>query len=148
AMQRLGASAKLLARYRNMERDDLKITTGIVDDPATHRTRQKSLAWFWTMNLAVNAGEQEKNEYLDDFYRVHWLCARAMRTWWVEEFTLLRYEMDWVVRFFWSKEDEWHNWAVASGEASMDGHRCYAACQAHLWSMFATHADDDFRKTL
>ncbi|KDQ52095.1 hypothetical protein JAAARDRAFT_139298, partial [Jaapia argillacea MUCL 33604] len=54
AMQRLGASAELLFRYRNMERDDLKITTSVVDDPAAHGTRQKSLIIDCQCSLLIN----------------------------------------------------------------------------------------------
>ncbi|KDQ49848.1 hypothetical protein JAAARDRAFT_200500 [Jaapia argillacea MUCL 33604] len=147
AMGRGGASEDLLAKYKDLKPEDLKIQTGVVDDPAARGTRQNTLAWFWTVNLAANADEKEKNDYLDDFYWVHWLCARAMRARWAEEFTLLIHEMDWVVRFFRQQETVWQTQADTALAADLSGHSCYATRQSHMWKMFADRADAQFAET-
>ncbi|KDQ49348.1 hypothetical protein JAAARDRAFT_143578, partial [Jaapia argillacea MUCL 33604] len=66
AMGRGRADEDLLAKYKDLKPEDLKMHTGVVDDPAARGTRQNTLAWFWTVNLAANADEKEKNDYLDD----------------------------------------------------------------------------------
>ena len=50
AMQDLGADASLLNRYRILERQDLKIDTAVIA-PDVRGQRNKSLPWFWTMDV-------------------------------------------------------------------------------------------------
>ncbi|KDQ49013.1 hypothetical protein JAAARDRAFT_144073, partial [Jaapia argillacea MUCL 33604] len=66
ALVRAAAPTNILQRYKELTREDLKVKTGVVDDPSQCGTRQNTLSWFWTMNLAQNANDQEMNDYLDD----------------------------------------------------------------------------------
>src|ERR1700735_2734631 len=94
--------------------------------------------------------------------RVHWLRARAQCHRWREEFTLVQYEMTWVIRFFkhmsstWSRRHE-HllllNASTAYGN-SMNTEFCwkrgaaaYAQRQIMTWSRFALHAEQMFQAT-
>jgi len=58
AMQDLNADASLLNRYRVLECQDLKIDTTVIA-PDVRGQRNKSLPWFWSMNVRrdANAGE-------------------------------------------------------------------------------------------
>ncbi|KDQ48920.1 hypothetical protein JAAARDRAFT_201317, partial [Jaapia argillacea MUCL 33604] len=66
ALVRAEPGENVLRMYRDLTREDLKVSTGVVDDPGQRGTRQQKLCWFWTMNLDENAGDQETNDYLDD----------------------------------------------------------------------------------
>src|SRR5882757_9570902 len=94
--------------------------------------------------------------------RVHWLRARAQSHRWKEEFTLVQYEMTWVVRFFkhmsgtWSRRHDNVLSFLSSGtsvnptasEADWTrGAAAYAQRQIRTWSQFAGHAEDTFRAT-
>ena len=50
SMQNLGADASLLDRYKVLERQDLKIDTAVIA-PDVHGQRNKSLPWFWSMDV-------------------------------------------------------------------------------------------------
>jgi hypothetical protein len=94
--------------------------------------------------------------------RVHWLRARAQAHRWREEFTLVQYEMTWVVRFFKHMSTTWsrrHGHVLSfipseSVENSLDsdvswirGAAAYAQRQMMTWSQFAGHAENMFRAT-
>ncbi|KDQ62652.1 hypothetical protein JAAARDRAFT_108826, partial [Jaapia argillacea MUCL 33604] len=131
-------------KYSDLAREDLKVSTGVVDDPGQRSTRQQTLCWFWTMNLTENTGDQETNDYLDDFYRVHWLCTRAMRSHWAEELTLLLHEMEWVVAYFNKRASDWQLLASLSAISGLDGHKAYAMRQVRMWFMFSNRAQKEF----
>ncbi|KDQ49012.1 hypothetical protein JAAARDRAFT_144077, partial [Jaapia argillacea MUCL 33604] len=78
-------------------------------------------------------------------YRVHWLCAWAMRTRWAEEVTILLHEMGWVVAFFRKRTQDWESLASAVDISARPGHRAYAKRQAQMWSMFADRAESQFK---
>jgi hypothetical protein len=97
--------------------------------------------------------------------RVHWLRARAQSHRWREEFTLVQYEMTWVVRFFKHMSSTWSrrqgnvlnlldllSSATAGGARDSDvtwarGAAAYAQRQITRWSQFAGHAENTFRAT-
>ena len=54
SMQDLGANASLLDRYKILERQDLRIDTAVIA-PNVHGQRNKSLPWFWSMDVQRDA---------------------------------------------------------------------------------------------
>ncbi|KAH9172098.1 hypothetical protein EDB89DRAFT_1906381 [Lactarius sanguifluus] len=65
AMVDLGASSSLLDRYKVLRHKDLSVKTSII---APHMCGQwnKTLPWFWTMNIWRDA---DVGEWMEDFYR-------------------------------------------------------------------------------
>ncbi|KIK71983.1 hypothetical protein PAXRUDRAFT_800527, partial [Paxillus rubicundulus Ve08.2h10] len=59
--------------------------------------RDSTLAWFWTMDVQRDA---ELNDWMSEFYRGHWLRAKALKDRWEEEVELLRAEGKWTINFF------------------------------------------------
>src|SRR4051812_43021160 len=73
--------------------------------------------------------------------RVHWLRARAQQQRWGEEVVLVRYEMQWTVRSFIHKMEQWDGRAVGVKEA---GAVAYAARQSAVWRALAQNANRSF----
>ena len=74
--------------------------------------------------------------------RVHWLRARAQHMRWREECILVRYEMEWTVRYFLHKSDLWtlgDHTNIAAGAVA------YAHRQAAMWRDLAHYADQSFK---
>ena len=63
-------------------------------------------------------------------YRINWLRARAKKSRWEEEITLIRREMEWTQLFFNHKAKEWKDMADDSGTP---GQRSYAEKQSAMW---------------
>ncbi|KIK72541.1 hypothetical protein PAXRUDRAFT_21868 [Paxillus rubicundulus Ve08.2h10] len=71
-MLSLRAEEDTLVWYWALEKDHLKDST---------------LAWFWTMDMQRDV---ELNNWMSEFYRGHWLRAKALKDRWEEEMELLR----------------------------------------------------------
>ena len=54
SMLHLSADASLLGRYKVLERHDLKIDTAVIA-PNVHGQRNKTLPWFWSMDVQKDA---------------------------------------------------------------------------------------------
>jgi hypothetical protein len=54
SIENLGANASLLNRYKVLERQDLKIDMAVIA-PNVHGQRNKSLPWFWSMDVKRDA---------------------------------------------------------------------------------------------
>lgn len=89
----LSAADELLERYRPLLKEHLKVIT-VVADPNARGQRNKTLAWFWSMDVEGDSGNSNwLNEYelivqlectvltLYKVYRVHWLRAKALKDW-------------------------------------------------------------------
>ncbi|KAG1888335.1 hypothetical protein F4604DRAFT_1877431 [Suillus subluteus] len=91
----LGAD-DLLVKLRPLEKANLKATT-VVADPNARGQRNSTLAWFWSIDVQ---GDSTSNDWMNEFYRVHWLRTLALRDRWAEELLLVGREMIWTVDFF------------------------------------------------
>ncbi|KAG2098276.1 uncharacterized protein F5147DRAFT_656156 [Suillus discolor] len=80
----LGAD-DLLTKYQPLEKADLKATT-VVADPNIHGQRNNMLAWFWSIDVE---GDSANNDWMNEFYRVHWLRMLALHDCWAEELLLI-----------------------------------------------------------
>ncbi|KAF8262212.1 hypothetical protein EI94DRAFT_1603313 [Lactarius quietus] len=101
----LGATSSLLDRYKVLTRQHLSVSTSIIS-PQVCGQRNKSLPWFWTMDVRRDANV---GEWMEDFYRVHWLRAKAQKMRWIEELQCLQVEMESAVRFFRHQAQFWQS---------------------------------------
>jgi hypothetical protein len=62
AMVDLGASASLLDRYKVLTRQDLSVRTSVIA-PQVRGQRNKSLPWFWTMDVRRDT---DVGEWIED----------------------------------------------------------------------------------
>ncbi|KAG1870872.1 hypothetical protein F4604DRAFT_1583524 [Suillus subluteus] len=86
----------LLVKLRPLEKADLKATT-VVADPNARGQRNSTLAWFWSIDVQ---GDSTSNDWMNEFYCVHWLRTLALCDRWAEELLLVDQEMIWTVDFF------------------------------------------------
>ncbi|KAH9170154.1 hypothetical protein EDB89DRAFT_1908022 [Lactarius sanguifluus] len=140
----LGASTFLLDRYKVLTRQDLSVKTSIIA-PEVCGQQNKSLPWFWTMDVRRDA---DVREWMEDFYRVHWLRARAQKIRWIEELQCLQVEMGSAVRFFRHQEQFWQAKQELIEPKSQPGHAAWAARQSAMWSLMAMQAESKFTALL
>jgi hypothetical protein len=90
AMVNLGAGADLLDRYKVLRCEDLSVKTSVIS-PQEREQQNRSLPWFWTLDVqqVSDVGELMEdcmcfpahttliNMTFDAVSRVHWLRARA-----------------------------------------------------------------------
>ncbi|KAG2116993.1 uncharacterized protein F5147DRAFT_768380 [Suillus discolor] len=137
----LGAD-NLLSKYWLLEKANLKATM-VVADPNAHGQRNSMLAWFWSIDVE---GDSASNNWMNEFYRVHWLRTLALRDHWAEELLLVGREMTWMVEFFLHKSQQWVGRMQEADVQRTVGHRCYAAHQAQMYLQLSQHAQDSFER--
>ncbi|KAG1731224.1 uncharacterized protein EDB91DRAFT_1238979 [Suillus paluster] len=120
---KLGAANILLNRYRPLLKEHLQVSTAVAD-PNARGQRNSMLAWFWSMDVE---GDSDSSDWLNEFYRVHWLRAKALRDRWEEEMLLVQHEMNWTCNFFLHKAEQWILLATISKATNKVGHLAYAA---------------------
>ncbi|KAG2737183.1 hypothetical protein P692DRAFT_201666129, partial [Suillus brevipes Sb2] len=139
AMERLGVDEDTLARiYQEILPEQLSVDKEVTEE---NRFGQGSdrLAWFWRVN---DAHESQQDAWMNEFYRVSWLKAKARWRRWEEELSLTRHEMGWTVSWFNYQQEEWRRrW----DEAIKPGHQAYAYKQVLLWKMFREDAEEKFK---
>ncbi|KAG1867501.1 hypothetical protein C8R48DRAFT_747361 [Suillus tomentosus] len=140
-MMKLEPGQDQLQKYKPLLREQLKISTA-VGDPNARGQRNESLAWFWSVEVDLGGPDQSWNE---EFYRVHWLRAKALRDRWREEMLLVKLEMDWTCKFFLWKTTIWGEHMQESLEKRLPGHGCYAGRQSHMYSLLAQDAQAAFQ---
>ncbi|KAG1889071.1 uncharacterized protein F5891DRAFT_1198771 [Suillus fuscotomentosus] len=140
-MMKLEPGQDQLQKYKPLLREQLKISTA-VGDPNARGQRNESLAWFWSVEVDLGGPDQSWNE---EFYRVHWLRAKALRDRWREEMLLVTFEMDWTCKFFLWKTTIWGEHMQESLEKRLPGHGCYAGRQSHMYSLLAQDAQAAFQ---
>jgi hypothetical protein len=161
AMVDLGASSSLLDRYKVLRRQDLSVKTSVIA-PHVRGQRNKSLPWFWTMDVRRDT---EVGEWVEDcmclsfythssdvtlvaVYRVHWLRAKAQEMRWIEELQCLQVEMESAVRFFRYQERVWKAKEEVIEPQSLPGHAAWAARQSAMWHSMAMRAESKFTTLL
>ncbi|KAG1844998.1 hypothetical protein F4604DRAFT_1595844, partial [Suillus subluteus] len=126
---KLGTDNNLLERYRPFAKEHLKVSTAVAD-PNARGQRNNTLAWFWSMDVA---GDSDGSDWLNEFYRVHWLRAKALRDRWEEEMLLVQHEMNWTCNFFVHKADQWICLGILGEDTEKVGHVAYAAQQCKMY---------------
>ena len=149
----LGTDNTLLSQYKVLERQDLKINTAVIA-PNVRGQRNKSLPWFWSMDIQRDADVgawmsdcrctlvyvcsdtcSTKNQIT--VYRVHWLRAKAQKMQWIEELQSLQVEMESAVRFFQHQEQFWQKKQELIEHQLQPGHAAWAARQSAMWHLMA-----------
>jgi len=164
SMLSLGANTSLLDKYKVLEHQDLRIDTTVIA-PNVRGQRNKSLPWFWSMDIRrdtdVGAWMNDCRHIsvhahsdgclainLNAVYRVHWLRAKAQKTWWIEELQCLQVEVESAVRFFQHQEQYWQGKQDLIEPQSQPGHAAWAARQSAMWHSMAMQADSRFNDLL
>ncbi|KAF8166226.1 hypothetical protein BJ912DRAFT_863255 [Pholiota molesta] len=148
----LGADAATLQHFQNLTKDDTKCSTAVLEPNLPGSTKLK-LSWIWqsvTERVGPMADDEADPATQLEFRRVHWLRARAQLHRWTEERTLVRYEMEWTVRYFLHKSNFWVAGAETSlthGRQPLPGAAAYARQQAVTWRQLAIIADCAFRSS-
>ncbi|KAF8835197.1 hypothetical protein BDN67DRAFT_913465, partial [Paxillus ammoniavirescens] len=143
AMVALGASNDILARYQALTKDHLKVSSAVAKLNARGH-RNDTLPWFWSMDVTRDA---EADDWMMEFYRVHWLQSKALRDRWEKEVELIRSEANWTRNFFEFKVHFWANKEECSSNASADrGRACYAARQSIIYRRLRDHCHEVFKE--
>ncbi|KAG2745656.1 hypothetical protein P692DRAFT_20741228, partial [Suillus brevipes Sb2] len=138
-LSKLGAE-HLLEKYRELEKSDLKATSAVAD-PNARGQRNSTLPWFWSLDVQ---GDSVSNDWMNEFYRVHWLHTKALRDRWAEELLLVGHEMRWTIDFLAHKAQTWLDRAQHDLEPGRHGRRCYAIRQAQMFRLLAEDAQAHF----
>ncbi|KAG2099270.1 uncharacterized protein F5147DRAFT_582692, partial [Suillus discolor] len=115
-----------------------------VADPNARGQRNATLPWFWSLDVQ---GDSVSSDWMNEFYRVHWLRTKALCDRWAEELILVEHEMGWTLEFFLFKASTWLTRLTSNSEAQTEGHKCYAIRQAHMYQELAKHTQAGFIKT-
>ncbi|KDR67377.1 hypothetical protein GALMADRAFT_79915 [Galerina marginata CBS 339.88] len=135
-----------LSRFPVLLKDHLKASTAILR-PNTPGSSSLDLPWIWRTGRCVRPSpfNSSFSHQLILVKRIHWLRARAQKDRWHEELTMVKYEMQWTVKYFLHKQRLWQD-AVQVADISR-GAAAYATRQAAYWAKFADTADRTFRVT-
>ncbi|KAG1729059.1 uncharacterized protein EDB91DRAFT_1085839 [Suillus paluster] len=140
-MMKLEPGQDQLEKYKPLLQEQLKISTA-VGDPNARGQRNESLAWFWSIEVDLGGPDHSWNE---EFYRVHWLQAKALRDRWKEELILVELEMDWMCNFFLWKSTQWGDRMRESLVKHLPGHACYSRRQSQMYSLLVQDAQAAFQ---
>ncbi|KIK75530.1 hypothetical protein PAXRUDRAFT_18923 [Paxillus rubicundulus Ve08.2h10] len=139
----LGARNAILAQYQALSKNHLKVSSAVAK-PNARGHRNDTLPWFWSMDVARDA---EANNWMMEFYRVHWLWSKALKDCWEEEVELIRSEANWTKNFFKFKAHFWANKEESSGDASANQcQACYAARQSIIYGRLRDHCYKEFEE--
>ncbi|KAG1830059.1 hypothetical protein F4604DRAFT_1695666 [Suillus subluteus] len=141
AMLRLGADSDTVAVYQPLKPQDLVVSKEVTEENR-HGQGSDKLAWFWRIN---NMEDSQKNLWMNEFYRVNWLKAKARYDRWSEELKLVQHEMFWTISWFRTQEERWR---VRADESIKNGNRAYAERQASMWAEFSAQGLKNFEGKL
>ncbi|KAG1717219.1 hypothetical protein EDB19DRAFT_1840719 [Suillus lakei] len=134
-------STRAWAQIHSVDRaEHLKVSTTVAN-PNARGQRNSMLAWFWSMDVE---GDSDSSDWLNEFYWVHWLHAKALRDHWEEEMLLVQHEMNWTCNFFLHKAEQWIRLASISKAANKVGHLAYAVWQRKMYQRLYVDSWDAF----
>ena len=156
----LDINPEYLERHHDITDDDLKVTGDLTDEQRFGQ-RSDTLPWFWRIGELVSSSGSRMQECRCSnpslvfptnpllVYRVSWLRAKARFSRWSEEFRLVGYEMQWSVKWFWWKEEQWRKrLRDVTDEERPPGLNCYCHKQIVLWGALADQAQAKFSAVL
>ncbi|KAG2111109.1 hypothetical protein DEU56DRAFT_762242 [Suillus clintonianus] len=142
AMERLGMDRESLETvYQEILAEQLSIDKEVTEENRFGQGSDK-LAWFWRVN---NGKQDQTDTWMDEFYRVNWLKAKARWNRWEEELSLVQHEMGWTVSWFKYQEEKWQ---LRWHQATKPGHQPYAHKQVLVWKAFTAEAEEKFKDKL
>ncbi|KAI5997598.1 hypothetical protein EDD15DRAFT_2364364 [Pisolithus albus] len=133
AMIALGADTDTLTRFQQLQKSHMAIHTAAFSQNA-HDHRSSNLPWFWCMDIPRTTSSKN---WLTEFYRIHWLRAKAVKDRWEEEEDLLVSEFHWTMNFFKFRAKKWNKKCVSFKAAGLHGAACYAARQKAVYDRLA-----------
>jgi len=77
-------------------------------------------------------------------YRVNWLRAKARVDRWLEEEALVKYEMQWTVKWFQNQANLWNRRSNREDGDLPLGHKSYSVKQEKIWNTFLRKASQRF----
>ncbi|KIJ63725.1 hypothetical protein HYDPIDRAFT_91498, partial [Hydnomerulius pinastri MD-312] len=116
-------------KYQVLKATDVSSST-ILIDPSLPGQRNKTLAWFWTIDVS---GRDANNDWIIKFFRVQWLHAKASRDQFREKVELVQLEMGWTLNDFARRAGIWDVHHRTAEQSDDWGQACYAAKEAALW---------------
>ncbi|KAF8961009.1 hypothetical protein BDZ97DRAFT_1665083 [Flammula alnicola] len=141
----LHADEATLQKFRLLKKEDIKASTAVLR-PNTPGSTTLQLSWIWHSSVSY---PQHYQQFLPETFsvkRVHWLRARAQTQRWREECILVRYEMQWTVRYFMHKSRTWQL-AFTSDRPLTAGAAAYADRKVVMWRQLALISDKSFKNT-
>ncbi|KAI6111304.1 hypothetical protein F5141DRAFT_1004015 [Pisolithus sp. B1] len=133
----LQASPEVLNQYLELQKSHLTTSTAAFTQGAhDHHTSQ--LPWFWTIDIPRDTSLKS---WLTEFYRIHWLCAKAGKDCWQEEEELLTLEFQWVINYFRHHLKCWHKKYSDHAAANTCGAACYVARQWTVYDQLAKQGE-------
>ncbi|KAN0138822.1 hypothetical protein V8E53_003210, partial [Lactarius tabidus] len=107
---------------------DLHIATLIIGSEKTGQCN-KQQSWIWSFGQTT----EDNGTWMDDFERVHWLCAKAQFEQWLEEQDSIHNETCSIPSYFHSKAESWRVLKDIAAQGFLKGHEAYALYQMHAW---------------
>ncbi|KAI6027874.1 hypothetical protein BKA83DRAFT_4123754 [Pisolithus microcarpus] len=133
----LGAGSDILERYQELEKSHLSATAAAFTQGA-HEHRGSQLPWFWTIDIPKDTNSKS---WLSEFYRIHWLRAKAAQDRWEEEEELVTSKFQWVTNYFQYRARRWNETYMDNKSAGNHGAACYAARQKAVYDRLAEQGE-------
>ncbi|KAF9535353.1 hypothetical protein CPB83DRAFT_912115 [Crepidotus variabilis] len=130
----LGYSTDGDAEFGELSARDIDISPAIYN-PNARGITGKGLSWIWgRLSNDVHAGD----DYLIEFYRLHFLRARAHLHRCREEIKTTKLEMESNTRYMMFKAQQW---ALLRERVVDAGHRAYAAAMVDTWNRLGSSSE-------
>ncbi|KIK12072.1 hypothetical protein PISMIDRAFT_18995 [Pisolithus microcarpus 441] len=133
----LGAGSDILERYQELQKSHLSTSAAAFTQRA-HDHRGSQLPWFWTIDIPKDTNSKS---WLSEFYRIHWLHAKAAKDRWQEEEELVTSEFQWVINYFQYRAKRWNGTYMENKSAGNHGAACYAARQQAVYDRLAEQGE-------
>ncbi|KAI6094083.1 hypothetical protein EDD16DRAFT_1503627 [Pisolithus croceorrhizus] len=133
----LGAKPELLLQYQELQKSHLTTNTAAFTQGA-HDHQASQLPWFWSIDIPRDTSSKS---WLTEFYRIHWLRAKAGKDRWAEEESLLTSEFQWVINYFRHRSKCWQEKYKDHTTAKAHGAACYAARQREIYNQLAEQGE-------
>ncbi|KAF9487326.1 hypothetical protein BDN71DRAFT_1594552 [Pleurotus eryngii] len=137
AMMTLKADDTILRKFKELSKADIKSNTYVVN-PNQPGSTTLNLSWIWH----VGRDDELALATLQESNRVLYLKSRALASRWREELLLVKYEMEWTVRYFKHNHDVW----VDRSSDSSPGAKAYVRRKATQYLRQAQVAEGEFIK--
>ncbi|KAI6142713.1 hypothetical protein BKA82DRAFT_4017955 [Pisolithus tinctorius] len=124
---------KAMVALGQLETSDLTVSTAAITQNA-HAHRVSHLPWFWSVDVPMDT---KSITWMSEFYRTHWLRAKAVRDRWSEEEQLLTAEFQWTINYFNYRAVQWR---TCHSECDALGASCYPARQIAVYERLSEHA--------
>ncbi|KAH7906220.1 hypothetical protein BJ138DRAFT_1016595 [Hygrophoropsis aurantiaca] len=135
-IQKFSKDPSIVAKYKDILPADLSVNKDVTEENRYGQGSDK-MAWFWV------AGEQNEQSdgWMNEFYRVNWLKAKARYLRWEEELVIVKHEMSWTINWFNGRRDKWRELAKLGSDP---GQKAYAEKQIAMWGAFSENATEAF----